>query len=728
MISITRITLALGLVCIIIIPVLAEDGGERRPDTLDLRAPMTLAANAIPGRLDATRAFRPFFLIQGKDGVPHSLARMDWDVGDMTGRYLETLINARAMGITSSELSLAEERLGRYLLSVIGPDGVVHIPDTGNVDHMFAQGSALFGLLAWYEDSGSAAARSGMDRMIRGLRALAEDHGDYLTYASVKLEQSSGSHLAGYQIFPLVRYYELTGSAEALSLAEGLTRWAVEHDPTIGPDGEILKALSWEGHVHSWFETMAGAVRAARVSPRLDHAKVLSRARAIYDWVKRTNGSDFGWYATFPTFGSCETCGIGSAVRLLLELAQSGHPEYLNDIERCVRNQVIEAQFRNPAVLARKDITVCPSLLGTFDSQSHPNSHLGQGGFEDVGTVEGCCLNGGARAIFLAWENIVTGDMPLPAHKQKVPASRPTDDMFINLAISRDSPWAEVIGYQPYQGRVDVRLHQPAPRLHVRVPDWVDHKRVTVLVDGQPDAEWSWSASYVVLSDVGGQQVVSISYPLRRTTENVNVGGKPYRITWRGDTVIAIDPPGERDKLYQRAAMDTDVVPMIAVGQKPPPQSTAATTSPKQTPHESTRVDISAAVAKFAPGWMVKDCGAEMSPGIRDELGKKNVLVTHPLSETMPCVMGRRVDIVPDKKTTLHLEVGHHPDGDWLLSVTADRELVRKVIGMETAPDGWTTIDVDLSSYAGQIITLQLINAANGWSHEEAYWARIEIE
>lgn len=149
---------------------------------------------------------------------------------------------------------------------------------------------------------------------------------------------------------------------------------------------------------------------------------------------------------------------------------------------------------------------------------------------------------------------------------------------------------------------------------------------------------------------------------------------------------------------------------------------------PQEPPRESSRVDISAAVSKFAPGWMAKDCGSDMSPGIRDELGKKNVLVTHPLSEALPCVLGRRVDIPPDKKTTLRLVVGHHPEGDWLLIVTADRELVRKVIGKQTAPDGWTSIDVDLSSYAGRVITLQLINAANGWSYEAGYWAKIEIE
>jgi hypothetical protein len=168
--------------------------------------------------------------------------------------------------------------------------------------------------------------------------------------------------------------------------------------------------------------------------------------------------------------------------------------------------------------------------------------------------------------------------------------------------------------------------------------------------------------------------------------------------------------------------------PGPVAGSKFTPEEMAQIKPPPPRPHESARVDISAAVSKFAPGWMVKDCGADMSPGIRDDLGKKNILVTHPLGEKMPCVMGRRVVVPSNKKTTLHLVVGHHPDGDWLLSVTADKELVHKVIGKDTAPDGWVNVDVDLSSYAGQMITLQLINAANGWMCEAGYWAKIEIE
>ena len=98
----------------------------------------------------------------------------------------------------------------------------------------------------------------------------------------------------------------------------------IDHDPTIAEDGTITKALSWEGHIHSWLDTYAGCLRTARVSPNLDHDSVLAKSRAVYDWVRRTNSTDFGWFATFPTHGSCETCEISSAIRLALELANRG--------------------------------------------------------------------------------------------------------------------------------------------------------------------------------------------------------------------------------------------------------------------------------------------------------------------------------------------------------------------------------------------------------------------
>ncbi len=134
------------------------------------------------------------------------------------------------------------------------------------------------------------------------------------------------------------------------------------------------------------------------------------------------------------------------------------------------------------------------------------------------------------------------------------------------------------------------------------------------------------------------------------------------------------------------------------------------------------------AVSAFAPGWAIYNCGDDMEPGLRDELaGKENVLVTHPLAEDSACILYKQVDI-PEGKTTLHLVVGHHEEGDWNL-VVGDKgsRIFETVVGSEKAKDGWMNVDVDLSEYAGSTLGLMLSNEANGWAYEAAYWAKIEI-
>jgi len=140
--------------------------------------------------------------------------------------------------------------------------------------------------------------------------------------------------------------------------------------------------------------------------------------------------------------------------------------------------------------------------------------------------------------------------------------------------------------------------------------------------------------------------------------------------------------------------------------------------------------NLKQAVEKFAPGWTIAHCGTDMDPGLRaEELGRKNVLLTHPLDKDTPCVLSRKVDIPAGKKTTLKLTVGHHPEGDWDLLVRADmRELLRKTIGKTTAANGWLDVSVDLSEYQGKSILLELYNQPTGWCFEGGYWAKISIE
>jgi hypothetical protein len=141
------------------------------------------------------------------------------------------------------------------------------------------------------------------------------------------------------------------------------------------------------------------------------------------------------------------------------------------------------------------------------------------------------------------------------------------------------------------------------------------------------------------------------------------------------------------------------------------------------------QVDISKDVEEFAPGWGIKECGDRMDPGLHAEVdGRANVLITHPVSDIAGATLYREYAVPEGTRAVLHLEVGHHPDGDWQLGVTAGQDrLLSKNIGSALTQDGWVEFEFDLSDYAGDNIWIVLTNDANGGENEAARWARIEI-
>ena len=140
--------------------------------------------------------------------------------------------------------------------------------------------------------------------------------------------------------------------------------------------------------------------------------------------------------------------------------------------------------------------------------------------------------------------------------------------------------------------------------------------------------------------------------------------------------------------------------------------------------------DLSEAIEQFAPGWSVAKCGRGPLVGLVPQLrGRRNVLVTRPLSQEVGCVISRIVQLPADPSCTLRLVVGHDARGDWDLILRIDgRQLLRKSIGLESTMAGWTEISVDLSRYAGETIKIELINEATGWHYEAAYWGEISLD
>ncbi|MCX7818713.1 MAG: ADP-ribosylglycohydrolase family protein [Kiritimatiellae bacterium] len=146
------------------------------------------------------------------------------------------------------------------------------------------------------------------------------------------------------------------------------------------------------------------------------------------------------------------------------------------------------------------------------------------------------------------------------------------------------------------------------------------------------------------------------------------------------------------------------------------------------TPEELDRLRF-AAVRNPLRGWTIRDCGPEMDPGFRLEwAGRRGVWVTHPLDSRTGCSLIREVEL-PPAGGRLVIEVGHHPKGDFELIVrVAGEEVLRTVVGDATATEGWLATSLDLARWAGRRVTIEVVNHPNNWSHEAAYWSRLQIE
>ncbi|MGE3314869.1 MAG: hypothetical protein AB7O26_07095, partial [Planctomycetaceae bacterium] len=96
--------------------------------------------------------------------------------------------------------------------------------------------------------------------------------------------------------------------------------------------------------------------------------------------------------------------------------------------------------------------------------------------------------------------------------------------------------------------------------------------------------------------------------------------------------------------------------------------------------------------------------------------------------DMQPFVLRGRFQIPPQKKSRLVVEVAHHPQGDFRLIVKANgRPMLDTTVGPKSAPDGWAEHTVDLGSFAGESVEIEVHNHPNDWNNEYAYWRRVEV-
>lgn len=539
------------------------------PATLDLTDHARLAIRHMVGNHDYQTGY-PYFYIHLSDNP--SASHNGWDLIDVLSRYIDSLILAREMTGDDHGMEI-EENHRRLLIQNLNPeDGLAYRPETPwslYEAEMFDQTRALNGLVTWYMQDKSPPLKAHIDRMVNGLwqsaihivKRRAGCAYCYFPYASRFPDGWNPAtpgepccYNGGGMILPLVKYVEVSGDERALELARRFLHYIVDESHIFRPDGSFWpdEMHLAAGHFHTRSLSMAGVLRYALL---VQDAELIAWVKRAFDWAMTTSGS-FGWFPegvgteAYYTTKHSETCNITDMVHLALKLAEAGHEEYWTHAERFVRNHLLESQWTkeewlpHPSGPSREDSptqsfqNMEARIMGGYAGRTLPNA------FTADGVMMGCCCGAGPRALFLAWDHILT---------------RKPDGLYVNLHLNRFSRDADVLSYQPHVGRLDVRMHTEGP-LSVRAPGSPAAEAVTVERNGAP-IPYSWQGTYIRVDKAAPGDTITVSFPLAIEERTEDLLDWSLKLKWRGDTVVSMIPEGHHRRLYQRADQDTDICP-----------------------------------------------------------------------------------------------------------------------------------------------------------------------
>jgi len=461
-------------------------------------------------------------------------AAHDWpDFGDVMSRQLQAAVMARHL--TGRE-ALHESTWLRKVRSYLHAEtGLLMRPRTTfsePVADLGDQALTLYALVSVYADTREAELKVAIDKLIDHLPALYD----------------TGHWLRGFIVKSLMVWVRETGSLPALEQAGTLVRSCFEENPLFTPDNTFRQG----GHMHGNLRALVGC---ADYALYVGDPVLFSRVDALYRYV-RSEGTRFGFLPEVigrkGDIVSCETCALMDFIGLGVTLANNGHPEYWGDVERLVRNQLVESQVVDTTCWlkpgSRPDTEqfswrdVGARMAGGYSGWTSPThilaarEELHWGGPELRGKIrafQNCCGGSGTHGLFIAWKN----------------ASRfEGNTLSVHMHIDKLLPQAEIRSLQPYRGRLTIDLKQPCS-VRVRIPEFVlpQDMQTTSNRGEVPVTVWG---NYLEIADRQAGEILNVDYPVPLCEEEVTIGNPGfrtyrYRVTWKGDTVVRLEPVGE---------------------------------------------------------------------------------------------------------------------------------------------------------------------------------------
>lgn len=87
-------------------------------------------------------------------------------------------------------------------------------------------------------------------------------------------------------------------------------------------------------------------------------------------------------------------------------------------------------------------------------------------------------------------------------------------------------------------------------KLYLACRSWVQANTIKVKINGE-FKKIELVESYVDLGFVQAGSRIEVELPISLLQESVYINGRNYKFKWLGDTVMAIDPPGQKMPFYK---------------------------------------------------------------------------------------------------------------------------------------------------------------------------------
>jgi hypothetical protein len=520
------------------------------------------------------------------DGDPITLGdtenRLDWEFGYMKDICGDASADPIAKGVRTRIM----KRLRDDGLCWVETSAFASLP--GLWANHWTTGKLLISLSNDYRRTGDESYRAPCRKMFEALRARADSVEGRAYYAggnSCWNEKGWGitegcPYSPAMPLEAIATYYEAFHDEEALRFAVAFAEGEMAHDqwnhwimkdpskltaeqkeqmkltstmqviwPTAPPNANLLVRPDGSFDHHSHMRGHQGWGMA--------HLASITKEPRLVAWSKRlldfflSRGTDYGWIPESMTFPArSETCAVADVIDMTAYMAKCGYPNYWDTVERFIRNYIREAQFfvtpeyeklyrsLHPGEAGDKGLAMARDFEGGFQGAMGLSDRCYAGTTMDM---MGCCLPEGMRAIHTAWLNTVT---------------REKTGVYVNMCFTRDAPEAKVVSFAPKQGRMTVTA-KVADDFALRPPTWAPRDRVKVYRNGQVVAT-QWRDAYLVFNKVAPGDVLTMTWPVLRMVQKQNVKnapGQPDRemtVTWLGNTVIKLDPPGSVLPLYQK--------------------------------------------------------------------------------------------------------------------------------------------------------------------------------